>query len=650
MNCDPLPNPQNETESPVSTLAWNQATRSFSATETLHRWFERVSEEYPDSIALTFEGQQLTYADVNTRANQLAHHLRSRGVGPEMLVALCLERSFDLIIGILGILKVGAAYVPCDPEVPAERLAFILEDTQSPVLITQESLLSRLAAPASQVVCLDRDRGTLSAQSGANPDAPHEPDHVAYVIYTSGSTGQPKGVCVTHHNAVRLFAATEDWFHFGPEDVWTLFHSFAFDFSVWEIWGALLYGGRLVVVPHLVTRAPDSFLDLLAEEKVTVINQTPSAFRQLIATESAVPAPRPLALRYVIFGGEALDLAALRPWFQRHGDTRPQLINMYGITETTVHVTYRPLTADDVAEQGSVIGRAIPDLDLYVLDAELRPCPIGETGELHVGGAGLAVGYLRRPELTAQRFFDNPHKPGGRLYKSGDLARYRPDGDIEYLGRIDHQVKIRGHRVELGEIEARIRDFPGVLDAVVLLREVSPDDQQLCGYIVAPSLDTVALRDFLKTRLPAYMLPAGFVRLDRLPLTTNGKLDQKALPLPTIDRAAQRAPFAAPQAPLEKQIATVWQDVLGIEAAGLDDNFFDLGGTSLLMLRVHSHLRAAAGREVRIVELFQYPTIRALATHWKSAATSTISAAVSRAHQRAALIRSRLARPLVGQE
>ncbi len=640
MNRDTPSTPESGSK-PAPTLAWNQATRSFPAKETLHQLFEAQVARTPTATALTFQRQHLTYGELNTRANQLAHHLRALGVGPEMLVALSLERGLDLIVGLLGILKVGAAYVPCDPEVPAERLAFILDDTRAPVLVTQESLLPRLATSAAQIVCLDRDRALLAQQPTANPDPPIEPEHVAYVIYTSGSTGQPKGVCVTHHNGVRLFTATEDWFHFGPQDVWTLFHSFAFDFSVWEIWGALLYGGRLVVVPQLVTRAPDSFLDLLADERVTVLNQTPSAFRQLIATESTASAPRPLALRYVVFGGEALDLAALRPWFERHGDQQPQLVNMYGITETTVHVTYRPLTAADAQERGSVIGRAIPDLDLYVLDAALQPSPIGATGELHVGGAGLARGYLRRPELTAERFFANPHKPGGRLYKTGDLARYRADGDIEYLGRIDHQVKIRGHRVELGEIEARIREFPAVRDAVVLLRAVPPDDQQLCGYVVAPELDSTALREFLKTRLPAYMLPAGLVRLDHLPLTTNGKLDQNALPLPTAERTSPREDYVAPQTPLETQLAEIWQNVLGLPSAGIDDNFFDLGGTSLLMLRVHSQLRTAIGRDARIVELFQFPTIRALARHLGAGAPAPTSA-VSRAQERAALARSRL--------
>jgi len=624
--------------SPATLLRWNEATRSFPPGETLHHLFEAQVERRPDAPALTFAQQDLSYAELNTRANQLAHHLRALGVGPETLVALCLERSLDLVVGILGILKAGAAYVPCDPEVPAERLAFILADTQAAVLVTQESLLPRLGTPATPLVCLDRDRAALARQPVSNLDSAVEPHHVAYVIYTSGSTGQPKGVCVTHDNAARLFTATEDWFHFGPQDVWTLFHSFAFDFSVWEIWGALLYGGRLVVVPHLITRAPDGFLDLLAEEKVTVLNQTPSAFRQLVATEGAAPAPRALALRYVIFGGEALDLAALRPWFDRHGDRQPQLINMYGITETTVHVTYRPLTAADARERASVIGRPIPDLDLYVLDAALQPCAVGTPGELHVGGAGLARGYLRRPELTAERFFPNPHKPGGRLYKTGDLAQYRADGDIEYLGRIDHQVKIRGHRVELGEIEARLREFPGVRDAVVLLRE-NDGDQQLLGYAVAPSLEIDALRAFLKITLPPYMVPAGLVRLDQLPLTVNGKLDPQALPLPERNTAARPA-SAAPQSPLEKQLAGIWQSVLGIEAAGLDDNFFDLGGTSLLMLRVHSQIRPVTGRDLRIVELFQHPTLRNLARHLEGAAPAT--SAVNRAKERAALARSRL--------
>ena len=314
-------------------------------------------------------------------------------------------------------------------------------------------------------------------------------DALAYVIYTSGSTGKPKGVLVSHYNVMRLFEATQAWYHFDERDVWTLFHSYAFDFSVWEIWGALLYGGRLVVVPYWVTRSPEAFYDLLGREQVTVLNQTPSAFRQLIRAERDAEVSQELALRLVIFGGEALELWSLGPWFERHGDHKPQLVNMYGITETTVHVTYRPLTVTDLnLASGSVIGGAIPDLQLYVLDMHLQPVPIGVAGEMYVGGAGLARGYLERPELSAERFIPDPYSkvPGARLYKTGDLVRYLPEGNLEFLGRLDHQVKVRGFRIELGEIEACLGGYPGVREVVVLAREDSPGEKRLVAYVVAP--------------------------------------------------------------------------------------------------------------------------------------------------------------------
>ena len=614
-------------------LEWNQATREFPTAPPLHQLFEQQAARTPSARAVTCEGEELNYAELNARANQLAHRLRALGVGPESLVALCLERGPDLVVGILGILKAGGAYVPCDPEVPAERLAFILADTGAAVLVTQENLLPRLGASATEILCLDRDRALLAAQPASDPQVAVGPENLAYVIYTSGSTGQPKGCCVTHHNASRLFAATEEWFHFDARDVWTLFHSFAFDFSVWEIWGALLYGGRLVVVPQAVCRAPDAFYELLAAERVTVLNQTPSSFLQLIAAEQAEVAPRSLALRYVIFGGEALNLAALRPWFDRHGDQQPRLVNMYGITETTVHVTYRPLTRADLSAPGSVISRAIPDLDLYVLDPALQPCPVGTPGELHVGGAGLARGYLNRPELTAERFFANPHQSGGRLYKTGDLARYLADGDIEYLGRIDRQVKIRGYRIEPGEIEAALGEHPAVRQCVVTAREHANGDPFLAAYFIGEA-PVHELRAFARGRLPAHLVPSAFAKVDAFPLTANGKLDDRALPEP-IEIAAERPGFVAPQQPLACAVAAVWQSVLGIPAVGIDDNFFDVGGNSLLLLRLRLALVAALQREdLRIVSLFQHPTIRRFVAHLEASAAippNPLAAATSRA-------------------
>src|SRR5581483_5152725 len=428
--------------------------------------------------------QSLTYRELNARANQLAHFLRKQGVGPEVLVAMCMDRSLEMIVGILGILKAGGAYLPLDLAYPAERVAFMLGDAKPPVVLTQERLTEKLPDHGARIICLDRDWPVIAREGAENLDSGAGPDNLAYVIYTSGSTGRPKGCLVTHANVVRLFQATWEWYRFDERDVWTMFHSYAFDFSVWEIWVALFYGGRVVVVPYLISRAPDEFYRLLHKERVTVLNQTPSSFRQLIQAEEKV-GHHDLALRYVIFGGEALEMQSLKPWYERHGDQKPLLVNMYGITETTVHVTYRPLSLNDT-NGGSVIGRPIPDLQLYILDQHRQPVPIGVPGEMYVGGAGVARGYLNRPELTRERFIPDPFssRPGARLYKTGDLARFLVNGDVEYLGRIDHQVKIRGFRIELGEIESVLASHPAVRHSVVMAREDEPGNKQLVDYIV----------------------------------------------------------------------------------------------------------------------------------------------------------------------
>ena len=626
----------------------NAAPATFPVRETLAELFAAQAARSPEAVAVTCDGAALTYEELDRRADRLAHRLRALGVGPEVLVGLCVERSLDLVVGIVGILKAGGAYLPLDPDYPAERLAFMLEDSRAPVLVAQAHLAGRLATAGARVVTLDGPGAPDEAGSDAAlpPSGGAGPDNLAYVIYTSGSTGRPKGVMVSQANVVRLFRATEAWFGFGAGDVWTLFHSAAFDFSVWELWGALLYGGRLVVVPHAVSRDPATFRALLARERVTVLNQTPSAFRQLIAADAA--AGDDLALRVVIFGGEALELQALRPWFARHGDQAPQLVNMYGITETTVHVTYRPLTARDPDEApGSVIGRAIPDLCLYILDGRCEPVPIGVPGELYVGGAGVARGYLNRPELTAERFIPDPFSadPGARLYKTGDLARWLPDGDIEYLGRLDHQVKIRGFRIELGEIEAALTRHPGVREAVVLAREDVPGDRRLVAYLVPQAGESVTmaeLRDALKARLPDHMVPAAFVTLEALPLTDNGKIDRKALPAPATERGA--ATFSAPRTALERDIAHIWAELLRVEQVGLGDNFFELGGHSLLIVRLQGRLRERLGREVAVTDLFRHSTVGALAAFLDRAtpARPSFTEAQSRAAgQRQALARQR---------
>ena len=480
--------------------------------------FEAQTARTPAATAIVCDGVHTTYADLNERANRLAHHLRALGVGPNALVALYLERTRDVAVAILGVIKAGAGYLPLEPIYPADRLAFMLGDAQPSVVLTQQSLRDGLPETSARVVSLDSDWPELARNPAANLALAVPPDSLAYVIYTSGSTGRPKGVVITHGNVTRLLDETAEWFRFDERDVWTLFHSFSFDFSVWEFWGPLLSGGRAVIVPYWLSRSPEAFHALLVSERVTVLNQTPSAFRQLMQVDAAAAAAS-LALRFVIFGGEALDLPSLAPWFQRHGDSAPRLVNMYGITETTVHVTYRPITAQDVAAApGSVIGEPIPDLQVHLVDARGELVPVGVPGEILVGGAGLARGYLGRPELTAERFVPNPFgtEPGARLYRSGDLARRLASGDMQYLGRIDDQVKIRGYRIELGEIQQVIEQHPGVEHALVVAREFGPGDTRLVAYLTPDRNQAATVREFLALEregaIPAssrYELPNG---------------------------------------------------------------------------------------------------------------------------------------------
>jgi amino acid adenylation domain-containing protein len=606
---------------------WNRPDASFAAEPCLHRLFEEQARRHPKAVAVVYEVEELTYEKLNERANRLARRLRALGVGPEVPVGLCVERSLDTIVGLLGILKAGGAYVPLDPAYPRERLAYSLEDalsgSRAPVLVTQAHLAGLFSDELPfAVVRLDADRQSLATESSENLDDGPAPDNVGYVIYTSGSTGRPKGVQVTHADAVRLLTATEPWFGFSPDEVWTMFHSYAFDFSVWEIWGALAYGGRLVVVPREATVSPAAFYELLATEGVTVLNQTPSAFRQLVQHEET-EGQSALALRWVIFGGEALELSALAPWFARHGDQTPRLINMYGITETTVHVTYRPIGLADLQHPGNApIGEPIPDLTVHLLGPHGELVPVGVPGEIHVGGAGVARGYLGRPALTADRFVPDPFQyrtdrsDGARLYRSGDLARRRPDGDLEYLGRIDHQVKIRGFRIELGEIEAVLLSHPQVLEAVVMARPDPAGDKRLVAWLVPRGAAPAAgdLRTYLRGTLPEYMVPAAFVQLPRLPLTPSGKVDRRALPDPEDVRVEAETAFVAPRTRTERRLAEAWREVLRVEQVGIDDNFFDLGGHSLLVTQLASRIRAELGVEIPMASVFEAPTLAALAS------------------------------------
>jgi amino acid adenylation domain-containing protein len=604
--------PATERRQVLETWSGSRETVPARAARTLHGWFETMAAATPDAIAVRCADHSLSYAELNARANRLARHLEDCGVGTGSLVGLYAEPSLDLIVGVLGVLKAGAAYLPIDLAYPAERRGFMLEDAGARVLLTQRSLRTSLSEIRARIVCFEdvsTDGGAGNREGGATPD------DAAYVIYTSGSTGAPKGVVVTHRNVSRLFSSTEPWFGFGPRDVWALFHSIAFDFSVWEMWGALLYGGRLVVVPYLVTRAPAPLWELLVREGVTVLNQTPLAFRQLMEAEPERAAPP--ALRYVIFGGDALDVGMLAPWFARHGDRRPQLVNMYGITETTVHVSYRPVGAGDLSA-GSVIGRPIPDLFVYVLDRQGQPVPIGVPGELYIGGAGLAREYLNRPELTSERFVRLPLRelPEQRLYRSGDRARFLPGGDLEFLGRVDRQVKLRGFRIELGEVESGLSSCPGVAKVVALLHQESGDSRLEAYYTSAAGTEPTpeALRLHALQRLPKYMVPGLLVPVATIPLTRNGKVDVAALRTLAPDGGTGDS-AAAPHSIHELLVARIWERLLPGVSFGIRDDFFEIGGHSLLAARMIHEIEAQTGVRVPFATLFQGATIERIARY-----------------------------------
>ncbi|MFE0549047.1 amino acid adenylation domain-containing protein [Streptomyces pilosus] len=597
--------------------------RACPVERTLTELFEERVAAGPERTAVTCGGERLTYAALNAEANRLARLLTGRGAGPGRVVALALERGPRLLPALLAVLKTGAAYLPLDPGHPAERLRLVVEDT-APVVLVTERAHAHLAGDTVPAVLLDDPavaadlaRRSDADLSDTDRHGPVNPSDIAYVIHTSGSTGRPKGVPVAHAAVVRLFAAAAEHFDFRDDDVWTLFHSYAFDFSVWEIWGALLHGGRVVVVPYSVSRSPREFLELLHHEGVTVLSQTPSAFEQLVDADLERGGDTG-ALRHVVLGGEALRPARLRPWADRHGLDRPALVNMYGITETTVHVTHHRLTRADLDDprRGSVIGTPLADLRVHLLDAGGRPVPPGATGEMYVSGAGVAAGYLNRPELTAERFLDDPYgPPGTRMYRSGDLARRRPDGTLEYLGRADAQIQLRGFRVEPGEIEAVLAAHPGVARAAVVPRRSGNGALHLVAYTVPEDgepASPAALRAHAAAHLPEHMVPAVCVPVDALPLTANGKLDVQALPAPDFTAAASGT---RPGTPQQRLVCGLFEDVLKLPqgSVGIDVNFFDLGGDSLLATRLLARLRHETGAEIPITALFGTPTPAALA-------------------------------------
>ncbi|SOD99158.1 non-ribosomal peptide synthetase [Spirosoma fluviale] len=594
----------------------------------LHHLFEAQVRETPQAIALTFESQQITYDELNSRANQLAHYLIGKGVGPDVLVGLFLDRSVDMLVSILGVLKAGGAYVPMDVTYPTDRLQTIVEDAEVSFLLSQTALTNKL--PVQQrtpVIFVDGQWDDIRPYAITNPRVAVRPDHVAYVIYTSGSTGKPKGVMVCHYNVDRLFTTSEPLFGFGRTDVWTLFHSYAFDFSVWEIWGALLYGGRLVIVPYKVSRSFDAFYQLVCLERVTVLNQTPTAFRQFIQIDLQQP-NRTNALRYVIFGGEALEFHILKNWFAKYGDQQPTLVNMYGITETTVHVTYKPIRMNDLTYQASNIGIPLPDLQVYILNESKVQVPDGETGELYVGGLGVTRGYLKRPELTEERFILNPLVPGasGRLYKSGDLGRKLPNGEIEYIGRSDFQVKVRGFRIELGEIENAIVGYEGVSDCIVVVQDRQTDDPKIVAYlIVKPGyrLEAKAIKAAIRHFLPVYMVPNVMKQIDLFPLTDHGKINMKALPWPVSSDEILEMVATSSTGTVQSQETVQWEAELtalikrrlNVQTLAPDDDFFELGCTSLTIIQLAKEIEKLTSVKIPMEVFLENATLSGL-THY----------------------------------
>ncbi|MGA5540200.1 amino acid adenylation domain-containing protein, partial [Mycolicibacterium nivoides] len=594
-------------------FAWgNRAVldQSASSSVSILELFAAQVARAPEATAVTFEGRSMTYRELDEASNQLAHRLSAGGVGPGQYVALLFSRCAEAIVSIVGVLKTGAAYVPIDPMHPDERIEFVVADASPVAAVATSELVSRFAGCDVDVIDFN-DVGRGSEQ-GAGLPMPAA-DDVAYLIYTSGTTGVPKGVAITHRNVAGLLGTLDAELGLSGQ-VWTQCHSLAFDYSVWEIWGALLFGGRLVVVPEAVTRAPEDLLTLLVDEQVTVLSQTPSAFYALQSADAVLAElGRQLKLETVVFGGEALEPQRLRSWMDGHrGSTR--LINMYGITETTVHASFREIVESDVEGSVSPIGVPLAHLGFFVLDRSLRPVPVGVVGELYVVGAGLGCGYWRRGGLTSTRFVACPFGGNGaRMYRTGDLASWGSDGQLHYLGRADEQVKIRGYRIELGEIQSVLADLDGVDQAAVIAREDRPGEKRLVGYVtesVSGTVDSARVRAALAERLPGYMVPAAVVVLDVLPLTVNGKLDRQALPAPEyvdLDR------YRAPSTPTEEALAGIYAQVLGLERVGVDDSFFDLGGDSLSATRLVNTVNANLGADLAVRAVFEAPSVAELA-------------------------------------
>jgi amino acid adenylation domain-containing protein len=591
-------------------LEWNDTQAEYSNSQLIHHLFEAQVERTPGAVAVVFENQQLTYQELNARANQLAHYLQNLGVGPEVLVGICLERSLDMIVGLLGILKAGGAYVPLDPAYPQQRLAFMLSDSQVPLLLTQEQLVTALPEHQAKVVCLDASWGEIAKQTECNPINQASHENLAYVIYTSGSTGQPKGVQIPHSALVNFLSSMRQTPGLTDKDILLSVTTLSFDIAALELYLPLIVGARLVIVSREVAADGTQLLEQLVSFNPTVMQATPATWRMLLAAGW-----QGSSRLKILCGGEALDHVLANQLLERG----TEVWNLYGPTETTIWSAIKKVESNKLERTDGVvsIGRPIANTQFYILDTYLRPVPLGVPGELHIGGVGLARGYLNRPELTIEKFISNPFNddPTSRLYKTGDLVCYQPDGTIKYIGRLDHQVKVRGFRIELGEIEAVISQHPAVRETVVVVRLDKLGFQRLVAYIVPQLNQTLAvteLRRFLESNLPNYMVPTAFVMLEALPLTPNGKVDRQALPEVDNIGSEQEETFVAPRTAAEEVVAGIWRQVLGFKEVGIHDNFFELGGHSLMVTQVTSRLRQVFQVELPLRRLFELPTVEGL--------------------------------------
>jgi amino acid adenylation domain-containing protein len=602
---------------------WNDTEADYSEHLCIHQLFEAQVERTPESLAVMFEGESLTYRQLNSRANQLAHYLLSFGIRPEQLVGIAMERSPDMIVGLLGILKAGGAYVPLDPAYPAQRLAAMLEDAQPIVLLTQQRLLENFPKSESRAICIDSDWPRIAQESEKNPLTEATSENLAYVIYTSGSTGKPKGVMIEHRSLVNYTESASLEFAIGPADRVLQFASISFDASAEEIYPCLTSGATLVLRNDSMLASISTFLERCQEWGVTIVD-LPTAYWHEMAAQSAVrQIALPPCLRLVIVGGERVLPERLAMW-QRNVRGGVRLVNTYGPTEATIVATKCDLTSAvewHASSPDVPIGRAVCNAQTYILDPYLRPVPVGVAGELHIGGAGLARGYLHHPDVTAKSFIANPFskEPDTRLYKSGDLARFLPDGQIEFCGRVDHQVKIHGFRIELGDIESALLAHPRVQDVIVVAREDTPGDKRLAAYVV-PAPESAAhqanlteeLRSFLKNRLPAYMIPAAFVTLEALPVNANGKVDRQQLPAPDQRPTPENHRYVKPNNPLQYQLVQIWEELFDTRPIGVRDNFFELGGHSLLSVRMMDRIEQVLGKKLPLATLFAGATIEHL--------------------------------------